>query len=97
MAEAIIKDKTNSAKNIRGLNKIQKQVVIENITWKYLDSVCFNGKDMDKILALKESFKLLKEKGVDMKALYQGWESEKLAGFEPGIDYKKIKRWLVGQ
>ena len=97
LAESILKDKTNRAKNIRGLNRSQKQVAIQNITWKYLDSICFNGKDMDKILALKDSFKLLKEKGVDMKALYQGWESEKLAGFEPGIDYKKIKKLILGQ
>jgi hypothetical protein len=97
LAEAIVKDKTNSAKKIHGLNKTQKQVIIENITWKYLDSVCFNGKDLDKILALKATFKLLKEKGVDMKALYQGWESEKLVEFEPEIDYKKIKKWLLGQ
>ena len=56
LAEAIIKDRTNKAKNIQGLKKNQKQVIIESITWKYLDSVCFNGKDLDKILALESWF-----------------------------------------
>ena len=79
------------------MSKNQKQVLIENITWKYFDSVCFNGKDLDKILVLKDSFELLKEKGMDMKALYTGWESEKLAEFEPNIDFKKIKKSLLGQ
>ena len=97
LAEAVIKDRTISAKNIQGLNKSQKQLIIDSITWKYLDSVCFNGKDLDRILALKETFKLLEEKGVDMEALYQGWESENLAEFEPDIDLEKIKSCLLGQ
>ena len=96
LAEAILKDKPNKSKEIKGMNKGQKQVAIENITWKYLDSVCFNGKDLEKILALKNSFKILRGKGVDMNALYKGWESEKLAEVEPEIDYKKIKKCLLG-
>lgn len=97
LANAVINDRTNNARGIRGLNKSQKQEVIESITWKYLDSVCFNGKDLDMILALKSGFRFLREKGIDMNMIYKGWESEKLSSFEPGIDYKKIKKWLLGQ
>lgn len=97
LAEAIIMDRTNNAKKIKGLNKSQKQVVIENMTWKYLDSVYFNGKDFNSIQVLKNTFKLLGEKGVDMKELYRGWDSEKLEEFEIDFDSKKIKKWLLGQ
>lgn len=97
LAEAIIHDKSNAAKGIKGLNKSQKQAVIENITWKYLDYVCIIGKDTEMIRMLQEKFSMLSEKGIDMNTLYQGWEGGKLSEFEPDIDYKKIKKWLLGR
>jgi hypothetical protein len=96
LAEAVLKDKTVKAKNIKGLNKEQKQSLIENITWKYLDTVCFNGRDLDRILSLKNEFASLGEKGIDMKAVYKGWKHEEIAAVETGIDFKKIKKCLQG-
>lgn len=96
LAEAVLKDKTVKAKNIKGLNKEQKQSLIENITWKYLDTVCFNGRDLDRILSLKNEFASLGEKGIDMKAVYKGWSHEQIAAVETGIDFKKIKKCLQG-
>jgi hypothetical protein len=96
LTEDIIKDKTSKAKNILGLKKSEKQILIESITWKYLDSVCFNGKDLDTILILKDAFVLLRDKGVDMKALYKRWDSDQIAAFEPEIDFKKIKKAVTG-
>jgi hypothetical protein len=97
LAEDIMRDRTISAKGIRGLNKSQKQLVIESITWKYLDSVCFNGKDLERIREVRGRFRYLKDKGMDMKALYEGWEGGSLAEVEPALDLKKIKKWLLGQ
>jgi hypothetical protein len=96
LAESVLKDKTVKAKNIKGLSKGQKQSLIENITWKYLDTVCFNGRDLDKILTLKNEFASLGEKGIDLKALYKGWKQEQIAAVETGIDFKKIKKCLQG-
>jgi hypothetical protein len=96
LVEEIIKDKTNKAKNIVGLKKREKQILIENITWRWLDSVCFNGKDLDSILALKDAFAYLREKGIDMKEMYKSWDSDQIAAFEPEIDFKKIKKALTG-
>ena len=96
LAEAVLKDKTVKAKNIKGLNKEQKQSFIENITWKYLDTVCFNGRDLDRILSLKNEFAALGEKGIDMKAVYRGWNHEEIAAVETAIDFKKIKKCLQG-
>jgi hypothetical protein len=95
LTDSILKDRTDKAKHIRGMNKSQKQIVIENITWKYLDSVCFNGKDLDAILTLKDHFNRLQDHGLDMKAIYKGWDSVKAADFEPEVDYKKIKKVLT--
>jgi hypothetical protein len=96
LAEAILKDKSNKSKNIKGLTKGQKQAAIENITWKYLDSVCFDGGDPGPIVALKDRFGQLSERGIDMKALYKGWDSDKVSAFDPDIDIKKIKKSLTG-
>jgi hypothetical protein len=93
---SILKDKTDKSKNIQGMTKSQKQLVVENITWKYLDSVCFNGKDMENILALKETFRQLEKRGINMKELYKGWNSDQIDVLEPEIDFKKIKKTLVG-
>jgi len=69
---------------------------MQNITWKYLDSVCFNGKDIFKIIALKDTIALLKKNKIDTNSLYEKWESEKVREFEPLVDFKKIKNSLHG-
>ena len=96
LMEDILKDKTNKAKKIIGLKKAEKQILIENITWKYLDSVCFNGKDLESILALKDSFAHLRDRDIDMKALYKAWNSDQIEALEPEIDFKKIKKTMTG-
>jgi len=96
-AEELVRDKTNKSKKIKGLSKGDKQVIIQNITWKYLDSVCFNGKDIDKILALKDTLALLQKNKIDTRDFYDKWEAGKVKDFEPSIDFKKIKNLMHGE
>ena len=96
LIDEILKDKSSKAKNIVGLKKSEKQILIENITWRWLDSVCFNGKDLDTILALKDAFAYLRDKDIDMKEMYKAWDGDQIAAFEPEIDFKKIKKAMTG-
>jgi hypothetical protein len=96
LIDDILKDKSSKAKGIVGLKKGEKQILIENITWRWLDAICFNGKDLDKILALKDHFAHLREKGLDMKEIYKKWNSGQIAAFEPDLDFKKIKKAMTG-
>ena len=93
----ILNDKTNRAKNIRGLSKADKKVLIQNITWKYLDLVCFNNAgDIEKITTLKPTFKIIKNRGLDISSLYKDWNSNEFSQFTPAIDFNKIKNSLKG-
>ena len=96
LMDDILKDKTNKAKNILGMKKSEKQILIENITWKYLDSVCFNGKDLESILTLKDVFAICVKGDIDMKEMYKAWDSDQIAALEPEIDFKKIKKTMTG-
>lgn len=96
IAKEILKDRSDKSKNIKGLPKNQKQALIENITWKYLDVICLNKTHPEEIYSLNTTFKYLKEKGIDMKTIYTGWECDKVKEFENGIDCKKIKKAING-
>ena len=93
----ILNDKTNKAKNIRGFSAADKKVLIQNITWKYLDLVCSdNAEDLEKITTLKPTFKIIKNGGLDISSLYKDWNSKEFSQFTPAINFNKIKNSLKG-
>ena len=97
LAEDVARDRTISSKGIKGLSKSQKQIVIESITWKYLDSVLLTGEDLSGIQAVRSRLNYLKDRGMDMNEIYKGWEGEKLFAGEKEPGLRKIKKWLLGQ
>lgn len=95
--QAVLKDKTEKGKNIKGLTTAQKKIVIENITWNYLDQVCFDkNADAEKITALHNTFQLIKKNKIDTSALYKGWKSNEFSAFDTAIDLNKIKKTIGG-
>jgi hypothetical protein len=97
LIEDILRDKTNSAKGIKGLNKSQKQVVIESITWKFLDSATLINRDIESVSSVRGRFRYMKDKGLNMQAVFDGWGSEEVMEAEPDEDFRKIRKWLLGK
>ena len=89
-----IPDKT---KDNTGINKTDKKTLIRNITWRYLDTIFFNEKEMQKIISVEDVFKQLKQNKINMNVLFQDWKSDEIREFEPDIDFGEIKSYLTEQ
>jgi hypothetical protein len=92
----IFRDKTNNTKGIISINKSEKKVIIQNLVWKYLDWVCFNREDNEKITALKDTFAMMRKNDIDMEALFEAWNSLQIRNYEPGITFKTIRDFMKG-
>jgi len=95
LIEEIIRDKTDKTKKIEGLTKNQKRIILQNITLKYLDLVCFTGNEIEKITVLSDVFMVLGKKHLNMNELFEIWDSKKIKQFESRLDFEKIKNCLV--
>jgi hypothetical protein len=93
----IIKSPANKTKNMQGLNKTEKQILIKNLSWKYLDFVCFNEIGIEKIVALRDTFTYLRENKINMDLIYKDWKSDEVKQFEPLLDFKEIRSSLTGK
>ncbi|MFT3947203.1 MAG: hypothetical protein QM763_09545 [Agriterribacter sp.] len=90
----VLKDKSDKTKNIKALTLKQKQTVIQNITWQYLDRLCFNHQTND----IKEHtflFRHLRKNKINIKSIYDGWNAKEVKEIEPAANIAEIKKWLV--
>lgn len=95
--KTLLGDKGNKEKNIKTLTAPQKKILIDNLTWNYLDQVCFEKNvDMEKIVALHPVLQLIKKNKIDTGDLYAGWKADALNAYESSADFKKIKKTLGG-
>lgn len=92
----ILKNKTDSAKKIKGLTLQEKRVLIDNISWQYFDRVIINTKKTDQITTLTALFNHLRKNKIDMHSLYDDWNAEELKSVEPGINLNEIKKAVIG-
>jgi uncharacterized protein YegP (UPF0339 family) len=92
----IDKNKTDKIKNIKALSRQQKQLLIENITWQYLDRIYFSGRNSSQLASLQSLFNHLRKNKIDMHALVDGWKIEEVEKPERGVDVKEIKKYLLG-
>lgn len=75
----------------------QKKIVIENITWNYLDQVCFDENSaIEKITALKHTFQLIKKHKIPISNMYKEWKSSEFSAFETTTDFNAIKKTIGG-
>ena len=79
------------------LRKDERDVLIENITWKYLDFICFSDADMKKITSLSGIFRYLAGHGFDMDHLYRGWDGATVKSLNPSVKIKKIQEAIRGK
>ncbi|MEO6613418.1 MAG: hypothetical protein ABIT05_09085 [Chitinophagaceae bacterium] len=66
------------------------------ITWKYLDLVCCYEEDRWKIKEVSGVFRLLREAGIDMELLYDGWDGKELLPFVKEPELESIHKILTG-
>jgi len=92
----ILKNKSDKERNIKALSLKQKQVLIQNITWQYLDRICFYSKEITALASQQPLFNHLRKNKIDMHALFESWNSKEVKNLEPGIDTKEIKKYLMG-
>ena len=91
----ILKNKPEKSKNIKGLTLKEKNILIDNVSWQYFDRVCLNEKNTDKITMQNALFNHLRKNKIDMRLLYDDWNSKELKTIEPGINFNKIKTVVI--
>lgn len=77
----------------------KKQVVnlLQNVLCYYLDKVCFDGRDLKKIEALRSAIKAINEAEVGLAAIYDYWEPEQVRLYEPETDLAAIRQIITGE
>jgi len=83
----------------KSLTKTRVVNLLQSVLCYYLDKVCFNDGDQDKIEDLRP---VLEEIGkaktdVDLVSVYEYWEPEQVRLYEPETDLTTIRRIITGE
>lgn len=95
LVNKIAKDKTNKAKGVTGLTVKEKNLLIENISWQFLDRICMTEKAVDKIRNLTSLFNHLRKTKINMQQLFDNWKGTDLLSVEPNLNLKEIKKAIT--
>lgn len=95
LVNKIAKDKTNKAKGVIGLTVKEKNLLIENISWQFLDRICMTEKAVDKIRNLTSLFNHLRKTKINMQQLFDNWKGTDLLTVEPNLNIKEIKKAIT--
>lgn len=81
------------------LGEEQVAILLQNILCYYLDKVCFDGKDPEKIKALRPALENLAraQANLDLSAMYAYWEPDQVRLYEPGTDIAVIRKIITGR
>jgi hypothetical protein len=90
----ILKNRPDKKKKIKGLSIKEKNILIDNVSWQYFDRISFNEKKADKITMHSALFNHLRKNKIDMRLLYDDWNSKELKTIESGINFNEIKKVL---
>ncbi|HYJ65516.1 MAG TPA: hypothetical protein VEV62_17365, partial [Parafilimonas sp.] len=91
----VLNNKSDKSKKVKALSLKNKQALIQNITWQYLDRICFSDNEMQKIKQHKSLFNHLRKNKIDMHAVYEEWKANEVKKIEPAVDINEIKRLLT--
>ena len=78
--------------SIQTLTKKQVYGLLQSAICYYLDSVCFNGKDIKKITDLEKVFTKLRKEKINLVGIYAYWDMEEIKKHEPALDETEIRR-----
>lgn len=93
----IVENKVSRVKNSKALSKKQVADLAANATCYYLDKVCFNGKDMEKLQLVKPVFEKLRTVKMNVESLLAYWNLPELLHYEPSLDGPGIKKLFEGR
>jgi hypothetical protein len=81
------------------LTKTRIVNLLQSVLCYYLDKLCFNGKDLENIEALRKCLKAIREAKTagDMSSVYEYWEPEQVRLYEPETDIAAIRRFITGE
>lgn len=82
----------------QALTNSQVVVLLQSVLCYYLDKVCFNGKDLEKIEDLQNGLEAIGEAeiAVDRSVLYEYWKPEVVRLYEPETDLTAIRKIITG-
>lgn len=92
----VLQQETKKAAGEQALSKEQQFELVQYSLCYFLDKVCFEEKEIDKITALQEPLEKLKKAKVDLQAVYQYWDAEEVEKYEAQAPLSTIKELLTG-
>lgn len=78
------------------LNKKHAEEILKYAIYHYMDKVCFGGKDKSMLETLAPSFAKMREAGLNMMAIYKGWQPAEVKKYEPDLDVNEIQTLMTG-
>ena len=77
------------------LSSIQKDGLIKNIFFAYLDKVVFKENNPSKIDLLSASLTVLQQAGFNMQQLLEEWHAEEITAYQQNIDMESVRQLLI--
>ena len=74
---------------------MQKEGLIKNVLFAYLDKVVFKENDPSKINLLAASLSVLQQAGFNMQQLFEEWHAEEITAYQPNIDIDSVRQLLI--
>lgn len=85
----------NNVPNTKGSKKFTNSQVhnlLQSSICYYLDKICFDGKDMDKLNELKKIFAKLRTAKINIKGIYDYWNLPEVIKYEPELNDKEVDK-----
>jgi hypothetical protein len=93
LEELFSQEKTENEKQV--LTQPQKEVLIKNLVWFYMDKSIFEEKNIAAINSISDGLNKLRENHFDMQTLFAEWKPEEIASYEPATTIDQIKKLLI--
>jgi hypothetical protein len=92
LVNEILQNKAPKVKGVKKLTKVQVNDLVKNCISYYLDKVCFNGKDMEKVKDLKKIVEKVRKAKIKVEAIYDYWDPKEIKKYEPTLDETEIDK-----
>jgi len=92
LVNEILQNKAPKVKGVKKLTKVQVNVLVQNCISYYLDKICFNGKDMEKVGNLKKIVDKISKAKIKIETIYDYWDPKEIKKYEPTLDETKIDK-----
>lgn len=91
LATEILQNKVPKTKGGKALTKNQVYDLLQSSICYYLDKICFNGKEANKLNELKKLMEKLRKAGINIKTIYEYWNLPEVKKLEPGLPEETVQ------